>query len=41
MAKFFGNSPDFWMNLQLRWDLHRAQNDDAKELKRIEPYAKA
>ena len=21
LAKFFGISPDFWMNLQLRWDL--------------------
>jgi addiction module HigA family antidote len=21
LAKFFGNSPEFWMNLQLRWDL--------------------
>ena len=21
LAKFFGNSPESWMNLQLRWDL--------------------
>ncbi len=21
LAKFFGVSPDFWMNLQLRWDI--------------------
>jgi addiction module HigA family antidote len=25
LAKFFGNSPEFWMNLQLRWDLYFAQ----------------
>jgi len=25
LAKFFGNSPDFWMNLQLRWDLYFTQ----------------
>ena len=24
IAKFFGTSADFWMNLQLRWDLYRA-----------------
>ncbi len=22
LAKFFDMSPDFWMNLQLRWDLY-------------------
>ena len=22
LAKYFGMSPDFWMNLQLRWDLY-------------------
>jgi antitoxin HigA-1 len=21
LAKFFGMTPDFWMNLQIRWDL--------------------
>lgn len=24
LAKFFGTSADFWMNLQLRWDLYQA-----------------
>lgn len=24
-AKFFGVSEDFWMNLQIRWDLYRAK----------------
>ena len=38
LAKFFGNSPDFWMNLQLRWDLFNARNDESKELIRIKPY---
>lgn len=37
LAKFFGNSPDFWMNLQLRWDLYFAQEQEAEELKRITP----
>ena len=38
LAKFFGMSADFWMNLQLRWDLHRAQRSEAQMLKKIRPY---
>jgi addiction module HigA family antidote len=37
LAKFFGVSPDFWMNLQLRWDLYFAQRSEANELKSIRP----
>lgn len=28
LGKFFGMSPGFWMNLQLRWDLYSAQQDE-------------
>ncbi len=35
LSKFFGTSADFWMNLQLRWDLYRANLDEAAELKLI------
>lgn len=35
LAKFFGTSADFWMNLQLRWDLYHAGLSEAAELKRI------
>ena len=35
LAKFFGTSPAFWMNLQLRWDLFRAGITEARALKRI------
>lgn len=35
LAKFFGVSPDFWMNLQLRWDLYFTQQSEADELKTI------
>ena len=35
MAKFFGTSADFWMNLQLRWDLYQAAIAEAEELARI------
>ena len=34
-AKFFGTSADFWMNLQLRWDLYQAGIAEAEELMRI------
>jgi addiction module HigA family antidote len=37
LAKFFGVSPDFWMNLQLRWDLYFAQRSEANQLKAIKP----
>ncbi len=39
LAKFFDMSADFWMNLQLRWDLYFAQQDENKILQRIQPYS--
>ncbi len=38
LAKFFGNTPAFWMNLQLRWDLYFTQKEDKKILEGIQPY---
>ncbi len=38
LAKFFGVSADFWMNLQLRWDLYYAQQAEGKHLEKIQPY---
>ena len=35
LAKYFGNTPAFWMNLQLRWDLYHAQQSEAEALRRI------
>ena len=37
LAKFFSTTPGFWMNLQLRWDLYRAQKSEATQLDNIEP----
>lgn len=31
LAKFFGVSEDFWMNLQLRWDLYKARRTEDRE----------
>jgi len=39
LAKFFGVSADFWMNLQLRWDLYHTQQAEAQQLELIQPYA--
>ena len=38
LAKFFGVSADFWMNLQLRWDLYHAQQKESRYLEMIQPY---
>lgn len=35
LAKFFGTTPSFWMNLQQRWDLYHATNEEAEDLRRI------
>jgi len=35
LARFLGTSPDFWLNLQLRWDLYHAQQAEAAELREI------
>lgn len=35
LAKYFGNSEGFWMNLQLRWDLYQARKSEASELREI------
>jgi len=32
LARFFGNSPAFWLNLQLRWDLYHAREAEAADL---------
>lgn len=40
LAKFFNMSEDFWLNLQLRWDLYRARKIEEAELKTIKPLEK-
>ncbi|WP_456325238.1 HigA family addiction module antitoxin [Desulfonauticus submarinus] len=37
LAKFLGTSEDFWLNLQLRWDLYRAIKKEKTVLKEIKP----
>jgi antitoxin HigA-1 len=38
LARFFGNTPTFWMNLQLRWDLYFANQKETSLLEQINPY---
>ena len=35
LAKYFEMTPDFWLNLQLRWDLYHAMRSEATEIKKI------
>ena len=35
LAKYFGTTPGFWMNLQLRWDLYHAQMQEGRILRQI------
>ncbi len=38
LGKFFGTSPDFWLSLQLRWDLWHALREEEESLRRIRRY---
>ena len=38
LSKFFGTTAGFWTNLQLRWDLYRAQRSEEEILNEIEPF---
>ncbi|MCY4134316.1 MAG: HigA family addiction module antitoxin [bacterium] len=37
LSRCLGTTPEFWMNLQLRWDLYRTQRDEAEQLDGISP----
>lgn len=37
LSRFFGTSPEFWINLQLRWDLYHARNAEAGQIDSIQP----
>ncbi|MCV6625622.1 MAG: HigA family addiction module antitoxin [Cellvibrionaceae bacterium] len=41
LAKFFNMSAEFWLNLQLRWDLDRAQQQEKRALKSIREFSGA
>ena len=37
LSRLFDMSPDFWLNLQLRWDLYHAQETEDPALMTIQP----
>ena len=39
LSKFFGNSPDFWLNLQNAWELYHAQAAEAEQREEVQPCA--
>ncbi len=41
LAKFFGNTPEYWMNLQIRWDLSSAIRREGSDIKQIKKYRMA
>jgi addiction module HigA family antidote len=38
LSRFFDVSPEFWLNLQTRWDLYRAEKNELAELDTIRDY---
>lgn len=38
LARFFNVSPDFWLSLQVRWDLYKVQQSEMNELKTIQDF---
>ena len=38
LARFFAVSADFWLNLQMRWDLYKAQQVEKSELAMIKDF---
>ncbi|HXW93414.1 MAG TPA: HigA family addiction module antitoxin [Terriglobales bacterium] len=41
LAKYFGNSEQFWLNLQDAYSVHQFKKSHSKELKAIKPLAMA
>jgi addiction module HigA family antidote len=37
LAKFFNTTPDFWLNMQQRWDLYQTNRNEHEALRRIKP----
>ncbi len=40
LAKYFGTSADFWLNLQIRYDIFKAQQAEKAEIESIKEFKK-
>ncbi|NJL79299.1 MAG: HigA family addiction module antidote protein [Richelia sp. RM2_1_2] len=38
LSKFFGNSSNFWLNLQQNWELYYVLKEEEEELKNISQF---
>ena len=38
LARFFGMSADFWLNLQMRWDLYKAKESEKQDIESIQDF---
>jgi len=38
LARFFGMSADFWLNLQMRWDLYKVNESEKQDIKGIQDF---
>ena len=38
LSRFLGTSADFWMSLQLRWDLYQTQRTEGEQIESIRPH---
>jgi antitoxin HigA-1 len=38
LAKFFDVSSDFWLNLQVRWDLYHVNKSESQTVEKIQVY---
>jgi len=41
LARYFGVTPDFWLNLQARWDLYRVARNESEELESIQQHGES
>lgn len=39
LAKYFGTTPEFWINLQSAYDLHKAYIKEKKKIEEVYPFA--
>lgn len=39
LAKYFGTSPDFWLNMQRATDIYQVLNQEAQQIEAIQPIA--
>ena len=40
LARFFGMSADFWLSLQLRWDIYKVQQVEKDDIEQIQAFEK-